>query len=92
MKPSSLGAFIGGLAAFAALLMWKVFVVTNPFVRAVLFPGYLFIKYSQGMGPFSQMVFDTVAYLLDLVIYAAIGYGIGRWLSGAPSADAEKES
>ena len=90
MKPSTLGALLGALAGFAAVLIFNLFTFASPLLIAVLFPGRVFIKVSNGMGPFGHMIFDTFAYFSNLLLYALVGFAIGwlltpkhkRWSSG----------
>lgn len=79
MKPSVLGALLGALAGFCSVLALNVFTISSRLLSAILFPGRIFIKASNGMGPFGHMVFDTFAYLSNIVLYAAVGFAIG-WL------------
>ncbi len=80
MKPSTLGALIGALAGFVAVLMLNLLTFFSPLVIALLFPGRIFLKYSNGMNPFGHMIFDTLAYFTNIVLYAAVGFGLGKLL------------
>ena len=85
MKPAVLGGLLGALAGFFAVLAVNMFTFFSPTVSALLFPGRIFIKYSNGMGMFGHMVFDTFAYFGNLLLYAAVGYGIGSLFSNRTS-------
>lgn len=72
---------MGALAGFLAVLALNMFTFFSPVVIALLFPGRIFIKYSNGMGMFGHMMFDTFAYFSNLLLYAVVGYGIGSLFS-----------
>ncbi len=81
MKRSIVGALIGAALGFVSVLALNLFVARLGFMSAVLFPGRIFITASNGMGMFGHMVFDTLAYFSNVVLYAGVGYGIG-WMIG----------
>lgn len=79
MKPTVVGALAGALAGFVAVLALRLYPFSSGLISALLFPGQIFVKYSNGMGMFGHMLFNTFAYFANLFVYAAVGYGIG-WL------------
>ena len=79
MKPSTIGALVGALTGFVAVLALRLYPFSSALLSALLFPGQLFVKYSNGMGMFGHMIFNTFAYFFNLLLYAVVGYGIG-WL------------
>ena len=80
MKPSTLGALLGALAGFVTVLMVNLMTFFSPLVIALLFPGRIFLKLSNGAGPFGQMLLDTMAYFSNILLYAAVGFVLGRLL------------
>lgn len=84
MKPSVLGALLGGVIGFCTVLVLNIAVVPSTFLRALLFPGNLFIRYAtnKGLGDFGQMIFDTLAYASNILLYAVVGFALGKLLEG----------
>lgn len=84
MRPSVLGALIGAAAGFVMVVLLNVLVVSSSLVRALLFPGHVFIHLAniRGTGDFGLMIFDFLAYFSNIVLYAAIGFVVGKMLEG----------
>lgn len=68
-----LGAFLG-FCGFAADKVLPVFSVP---LATVLFPGHFLIAHANGFGPFGHMMVDSVAYLGSVLLYGAVGFGVG---------------
>lgn len=79
MKPAQVGAMIGGLVGLMTILLYKVVVIASPVITAILWPARIFMTALNGYGVFGHMMLDTLALVVNVLIYAAVGYGIG-WL------------
>lgn len=79
MKPAAVGAMAGGFLGLATILVYKLVVVISPVLIAILWPAHFFITAFNGFGPFGHMMLDSMAIIGNVLIYAAVGYGIG-WL------------
>lgn len=79
MKPAQVGAMVGALLGLFAILLYKVTVVSSVLVAALLWPARIFMTAFSGFGTFGHMMLDTLAIFGNLLVYAAVGYGIG-WL------------
>lgn len=82
MKASIIGALLGAVLGFTTVVILSVAVIQSGFLRAILFPGYLFIHFAnrRGAGDFGQMIYDFFAYFTNILIYAVIGWLVGRAL------------
>ena len=78
MTPATMCGLLGAFLGFLAFLAPKILHVNSSLLVAILFPTK-FLATSSGLGPFGHMIFDTGAYLGNVLLYAAVGYGIG-WL------------
>ncbi len=77
MKPAQVGALIGGFVGLLTIVLYKIMVVSSTVVTAVLWPARLFTTAFNGFSPFGHMMLDTLAFFFNMLIYAAVGYGIG---------------
>lgn len=95
MRPSVLGALLGAAAGFCTVVLLNIVVVSSPPVCALLFPGGAFLRYAtnKGTGDFGQMIFDSLAYFSNIVLYAAVGFALGKLFDSrrSPQASAGEE-
>lgn len=81
MSPAIRGGLIGAFAGFVALLAVGVFQLqSRPLVEA-LWPTRFLITASNGFGPTGEMIFRTLAFLTNVLLFAAVGYAIGWMVS-----------
>ncbi len=80
MKPAQVGAMIGGFVGLMTILLYKVTVVSSPVITAILWPARFFMTAFNSVGPFGHMMLDTLAFFVNILIYAAVGYGIGWFI------------
>lgn len=82
MKPSVIGALTGAAIGFVLVMVLKLAVVQSVLLNDLFFPGRAIIVYANrgGMGDFGLMIFDFFAYFSNIILYAAIGFAVGRLL------------
>jgi hypothetical protein len=73
-------ASIGGGFGVVAIIAEKLFQVVSPFFKAVLMPSSILTSAYQGENPWTTGSVVAIAdFILNVAIYAAIGFLIG-WL------------
>lgn len=65
---------------FTTVVLLNLLVISSPVLRALLFPGNIFIRYAtnKGVSDFGLMIYDSLAYFTNILLYAAAGFCIGR--------------
>ena len=77
MTPAAVGGLLGAAFAFCGFVAINVLPIYSGVLRAILFPARVLISSANGHGTFGHMMIDTFAYLGSVLLYGAIGFGIG---------------
>ena len=79
MKPTIIGALIGALLGFLVILLVQQPFLSSPTLTRILFPARVFDVMASrfGDGPFGDMMLYSLAYFVNMLIYAGIGFGVG---------------